>query len=203
MKNLFTVAILYCLLLSCNNNKFETNNTSDIQQTTLPSETKIDSFFPVTSFLKGQLHEIDSLPITPLRIVISGDKTDSFWIKREDLKTYLHPFIKDEIHETNLLSLFKETKFKDQSINAITFTYDPIKELPDSVAIQHWDVYINPETEKVTKVYIVKKKKDKKEEIIQQFTWLADKWAKIVTIKNNSSENKPLIKEEKFIWAFN
>ncbi len=199
MKNLSVLIILFFSLTGCNN-----NNTKAPVGADGPSGTtaKVDSFFPVTSYIKGQLHEIDSLPVTPLRIITAGEKSDSFWIKREELKLYLQPFISNEINETNLTALFKESKFNDLTLNAITFSYDPAKSLPDSLLLQHWDVYVNPETNKVSKIYIVKKIANKKENTIQQFTWVADKWAKIVTIKNSQEGAKPIISEEKFIWAF-
>jgi len=163
-------------------------------------EKKIDSFFPVTSFLKGQMALTDSLPITPLHFFTVNGKTDSAWVKQHELRTFLQPFFSPEITATNFTSLFKETSFNDLSVNAITFTYDPIKQLPDSLNLQHWDVYINPQTGKVFKVYLLKNIKEKNTSYIQQLTWQVDQFAKIVNIYTDGKTET--IKEDKFVWKF-
>ncbi|MEI9934194.1 MAG: hypothetical protein WDM71_04945 [Ferruginibacter sp.] len=103
----------------------------------LANEPTIDSselntpFFPVTSFIKGQMLQFDSIPVTALHITITNGKEDSEWLKREQLKPFLQAFVKPEINETNLTKYFKESRFNDQTINAVTLTYDPISILPD------------------------------------------------------------------------
>lgn len=163
---------------------------------------KIDSFFPVTSFLKGELATIDSLPITPLYKISIKEKTDSQWLKKEDLRKMLQPFVSEEINETNLVTLFKESKFSDLSLNAITFTYDPIVKLPDSLQLRHWDVYVNPETGIVSKIYLIKTYTENKKNITQQLTWQTGLWAKIVSIENKADGSAEILKEETFIWSF-
>jgi len=161
-----------------------------------------DSFFPVTSYIKGQLLLIDSLPITPLQIVSIKGKTDSIWRTKEILKQFLAPFSTTEISETNLTKYFKETRFNDQTINAITFTYDPRVKLPDSISLRHWDVYVDPENGVVSKIYMVRQLKEKGQSITQQLTWQAGKLAKISTILNKPDGSLELLKEEQFIWNF-
>ncbi len=198
MKNLGVIFILSFILLNCNINT-NTSNQPDLPANAQDTGSDNLSFFPVSSYLKGQLHEIDSLPLTPLYIKTSDAGIDSVWIKHQEIRSILQPFFDNEIKETNLLSYFKETKFKDLSINSITFTYDPIAKIPDSISLRHWDVYINPETGKVTKVYIVRKTKEKN--ITQQLTWDSDKWAKIVTVTDDG--HNPKITEEQLTWNFN
>jgi hypothetical protein len=194
MKKIISPIIIICILFSCRNKNTQQQQSGNIEQ-------KIDSFFPVTSFLKGQLHEIDSLPVTPLHVITIKDKTDSVWLKRDSLHVVLQPFFYNEINETNLSKYFTETKFNDQSINRITFTYAATNiKLPDSIQLRQWDVYVEPETGKVTKVYIVREFIEDKKHVLQQLTWNTGKGAKIVTISGNS--NHPTIKEESFVWKF-
>jgi hypothetical protein len=115
----------------------------------------------------------------------------------------LQPFISQEITEDNLTSLFKQTKFNDQTVEAITFTYDPIASLPDSITIKHWDVYVHPETGKVKKVYLLKQLIKNEKKYTQQLTWQTDKWAKIVTILNKADGSSEIESETKWIWDFN
>ncbi len=165
------------------------------------NESKKDSFFPVTSFLKGQMIVLDSLSITPLHTITINNKTDSIWLKKGKLNFLLVDFLSPEIMQNNLTDYFKETSFNDLTLNTITYTYDPIKILPDSISLRHWDIYIDPETGKILKVYIVKQLKEA--HITQQLTWKTNNWASITTLINTSNGNAQLQKEEKFIWNFN
>lgn len=196
MCKLFSSLFIVLFLFSCGQKK--DNTTVAAQTATLTNKT--DSFFSVTSYLKGQLRIIDSLPVSPLHAVTINHKTDSFWIKREALRPLLQFFLTPEITETNLTAYFKESSFNDLSLNAFTFTYDPIGSLPDSMQLQHWDIYIDPDKGTVTKIYIVKT--DKKNNLTYQLTWQSDKWAKIVTILHQSSGADMVIKEENFVWSF-
>jgi len=201
MKKIGGAVILLSMLIACNSST--TDNAVKTIKNNEVNKVKKDSFFPVTSFIKGQLKVIDSLPVTPLETITINKKIDSVWLKKEQLRALLNSFVEPEINETNLVSFFKETSFKDETLNAITFTYDPLKVLPNSISLRHWDVYINPESGKITKVYIVKQVKEKEGEITQQLTWTTNKWAMIVTLINKPDGKTELVKADKFIWNFN
>jgi hypothetical protein len=194
--------LLYCssfILLSCSNKK---NNPIDLANTadSIKTNTEQNSLFPVTSFLKGQMIALDSIPITILQINTINGKEDSTWISKEKIKPLLRPFISDLIDKENLVSFFKESKFNDQTTDAITFTYTPKNVLPDSIALRHWDVYVNPETGTIRRVYIVKQLKENGLFYTQQLTWQTDKWAKIVTIDNK--DGGKVQSDVKWIWNF-
>lgn len=191
-----TFPIIVLILSAC------TNNNRKVEPL-ISSDNVIDSFFPVTSFIKGQLISLDSLPLTPLHIIITKEKTDSLWITIEKLKPLMVSFIEPEISETNFARYFKETKFIDQTINSITFTCDPLQNLPRSISLRHWDIYINPSTGNVTKVYLVKEIEKNNQKFTQQLTWKTDEWAKITTLLNEANGKMKLLQEEKFIWSFN
>jgi hypothetical protein len=207
MKKLLILSLAVCIV-SCNN-----NNTSAITKDNTDT-TQIDStqaapvsFFPVTDFLKGQLLALDSVPFTPLLYTTINDKTDSTWLKKEQLKTFLAPFFNITIDSTNLLPYFKETKFNDQTVNAITLMYEPSKQLPDTIQLRKWNVYIDPITGKVRNLYIEKQYKESSlsngQSYTQQLFWATDKSAKIITILNQPDGTSTVIKEEKIIWTDN
>lgn len=187
-------AICLLVLNSCSNITNKTNTPED--------KTTAASFFPVTSFIKGQIIVLDSLPVTPLQITTVNGKADSVWITKNDLKKLVQPFLTPVIDETSLADFFTETKFKDETLNAITFTYDPSKVIPDSIPLRHWDVYINPETGNVEKVYIVKNIQEQGKVFTQQLTWQTNKLVKITTILNKKDGNQELLKEVVFVWNF-
>jgi len=198
-KNLFCIAVL-CVIFSCNNKTKEPDNT--IETTAAIDSAKV-TFFPVTSFLKGQLLILDSLPVTILQIKTVGKKTDSSWLKKESIRPLLQPFISQEIGAENLTAFFKQTKFNDQTLEAITFTYEPAITLPDSISIRRWDVYIHPETGRVKKVYLLKQLDKDEKKYTQQLTWQTDQWAKIVTILNKPDGSSEIESEVKLVWNFN
>ncbi len=156
-------------------------------------------FFPLTSYLKGEIFNIKQSGINPLKYTTVNDNTDSVWLKIEELEPALQEFLNPEIDSANLISLFTEKSFMDQSIDAVTFTYDPIAVLPDSMKLTHWDVYVNPKTNKVKRIYMVKEVEKNK---ILQLTWLSNQWCKIITIITDEKGESKIEKEEKFMLDF-
>ncbi len=169
---------------------------------TVAPEKKPSAFFPVTSFLRGQIFTLDSLPVTPLLTTTIKGKTDSQWLPAARLKPYFAPFLVPVIAETNLKEFFQETRFNDQTLNAITFTYDPATKIPDSISLRHWDVYVDPDRGTITKVYLVKEFEENNQRYTQQLTWQTDQSAKISTILNTPDGKLELIREETITWKF-
>ncbi len=185
----------FLIVSGCNTTTTESiplSNNSDAENPTI---------LPVTSFLKGQLLEIDSMATTPLEITVENGKTDSVWLKRKDIRPAAAPFLTPVIDSATMTSLFSEKSFLDQTINAYTFTHDPKVKLPDSIDLRHWDVYMSPQTNTITRVYMVKEKMEQNVKIITQLTWFSNKWFSIRTITQVPGK-EPAIKEEKMIWNF-
>ncbi|MEO9020853.1 MAG: hypothetical protein ABI237_09090 [Ginsengibacter sp.] len=185
---------LFLYLASCNSTK----EKGIVSPGTQEDETHI---FPVTSFLKGQLREIDSMPVSPLRIITANGKKDSTWLNRKDIRIYAAPFLVPEIDSATMSPYFSEKSFLDQTINEFTFSYDPKVKLPDTLDITHWDVYINPQKTTVSRVYVVKERKENNINYTTQLTWVANEWYSIRTITQKPGK-EPEIKEEKMIWDF-
>jgi hypothetical protein len=188
--------LLICLYASsCSNQKnnapASANNIDTVQQS--------QSFFPVTSYIKGQIFDIRQRGLTPVHYVTQNNHTDSAMIKFENLDTLLAEFLNPVIDTVNLTAWFNETKFLDQTVNAVTFTYEPKATLPDTLYLQRWDVYIDPETGKVRRVYLVKKPAIDK---TLQLTWQSNKWCSIVTLNNKPGGSTTVEKEEKILWDY-
>ena len=156
-------------------------------------------FFPVTEFLLGQLREIDSLPVTPLKIITDNDIRDSIWLKRSDVRTFAKPFLSPVIDSNTMQSYFVEKSFLDQTINAVTLSYDPVKKLPDSIQLNHWDVYIDPQKNTVQRVYMVKEENINGTTITTHLTWKAGKSCSITTIKQQP-KMAPEVRSEIVKW---
>jgi hypothetical protein len=202
MKKYIFYTILVLTLTHCTSKNKTVNNQINTDTVATESNQAVKGFFPITSFLKGQLITLDSLPITLMHTITINKKTDTIWLKKQEIRPLLQPFISDEITATNMAPFFTETKFKDETINAITYTYRPTNTLPDSIALRHWDMYINPETGSIQKIYLVKEKIDKDKTYTFQLIWQTNKWAKITTLLKNKNGLNEVVKEEKITWAF-
>ncbi len=199
MKMLSISIVLVSFLAACNNNS-STNTTpkESVPPTISPLGDSATNFFPVTSYLKGELLAIKNGGVTPVRKITKAGKTDSSWIKMEELETVFAAFLSPVIDTTNLKSTFEQKIFKDETINAFTFTYDPKNAQTNMFAFTHWDVYVDPESNKVTRIYLLKKESADK---VLQLTWKSGKNCKILTLKNVDG-NTTVEKEENISWSF-
>ena len=192
--NFYIFCFLFLLIGACKNKNNTPVETADYKS----SVEKKPAVFPVTEFIKGQLHDVETLPVTPLAITTVGDKIDSVWKRREDIRDFAKPFLTPVIDSASLQSYFTSSSFFDQTINAITFMYDANNKLPATISLTHFDVYINPESGKVKRIYMVKKPSA---DSTIQLTWTADKWCSIVTLQEGAGK-RTAVKEEKMIWKF-
>lgn len=189
------IALLLFTMYSCNDN----TPAVAVSPAKKDSTTEKVLFFPVTAYLKGQIADIIKNKKPLKKYSISGEHTDSLKASLADFKTLTNEFLQPEIDSANLLSLYSEANFLDQTINAITFTYEAKKPLPDSVTLQHWDVYIEPEIGSVKRIYMVKKITAEKQ---LQLTWQSDQWCKITTIITGPDGVSTVEKEEKISWEY-
>jgi len=164
-----------------------------------PGSKKEYMFFAVTDYIRGQLSEIDSLPITPLRIVSHKGWQDSVWMKKENIRPFAGPLLHPEIDSAYLNNFYEEKSFLDQTINSITLTYEPKNDSADFKTII---IYIDPTKNKVTRIYLVKEIVGSTGNQTIQLTWKSNKWCKITTIIEQK-DNPPDIKEEVMKWDFN
>lgn len=195
MKFFQVILVAFVCCISCNENNAD-NTTSNSGE---PVEQEKQSFFPVTDFIKGQLQDIRKDGINPLKFTTANGKTDSAWLKIEDFEKEIGPFLSPVIDSTNLTSLFTEKRFLDQTINAFTFTYDPVKQIPDSFAFQRWDVYVDPQKNTVSRIFLIKKiAADKK----QLLTWVPGLNCKIVTVYDDGKGKSGIEKDVTIKWDF-
>ena len=187
------------MYISCNQPQESSVASSHPTADSLHEKPASTGYFPVTDYFRGQLAEIRNKGINPLKLTKNKNAEDSSWIKMESLESEFGLFLSPEIDSSNMTSLFKESKFLDQTIDAFTFSYDPAGPLPDTMKLMRWDVYINPETNSVSRVYLVKKMENDK---MIQLTWLHGKSSRIVTI-SNEKEGKSIVETEITIkWDF-
>lgn len=197
MGNRLLLGILF-FVASCNAKKQSNSESVTTEQPQVIIGDTASNFFPVTSYLRGEIFGIRNGGITPLKKTTVGKKTDSAWVKINEFETVFAPFLNPIIDTVNLINIFTEKKFLDQTLNAFTFTYDPVSTKADSFAFKHWDVYVDPESNKVTRIYMAKTV-DPQTEL--KLFWESGKWCKIITVKKLDG-NASVIKEEKISWSY-
>lgn len=196
MKIVYFLFLSLIVLINCT--QPQKTNTTSANTNVVDSA---DNFFPVTSFIKGEILQIKSGGITPIKKTLINKKLDSTWLKMTAIDSMLTAFTFPTIDTANCKPFFEEKKFLDQTLNAFTFTYAPKVGISNSFAFTKWDVYVSPETQKVTRVYLVKKEGSKS---ILQLTWQAGKWCKIVKLTDNTgNKNYTIEKEETISWSYN
>lgn len=188
----YVYIVIFILFFACNNNQQKSKSTNSAVE-------EKPSFFPVTAYIKGQILEINEKGVAPLKYVTINNHTDSSMIKLDTLNNLLNDFLTPVIDTTNLATFFTETKFLDKSIDAFTFTYDPKIQLPDSISLTHWDVYIEPATQKVKRIYLVKKVADNK---TLQLTWQSNLWCQIITLSTLPNGTSKVENEVKISWDY-
>lgn len=193
MKKVSFFLTMYVLLLSCNDNQKSVtiNNPA--------AEVSAGGYFPVTDYLKGQIASIRTNGINPVRIITANGKTDSAWLKVEELDSVFAEFLTPAIDSVNMKDYFKENKFHDQTLNSFTFTYEPSKELPATMLLKRWDVYVTPQTGQVKRIYMEKYTTDKKE---IQLSWESRGNSKITWFSADATGNPKIEKEELVKWNF-
>ena len=192
MKSLLFILVITLYFSSCGSRE------EKISSPTVVTKDTISDFFRVTSFLKGQIFEIKNGGTTPFRKTISNNKVDSSWVKMESMDSLFFEFLNPLIDSANLKATFVENKFLDQTVNAFTFSYDPIDISKNDFAFKRWDVYVDPDNQKVKRIYLIKKINENTQ---LQLTWQADKWCKIITM-NTSNNNTTVSKEETITWKY-
>lgn len=192
MKKILLFLTMPVFLFSCNNDRQTAIHASQQEEAGA-------DFFPVTNFLRGQIAEIKAAGINPLKIVTANNKIDSAWLKIEELDTAFAEYLTPEIDSTNMAGWFKETRFLDRTLNTYTFICEPLKELPAAIPLKRWDVYVNPQTGKVVRIYMEKNGAGKKD---IQLNWQSNGSSKAVYISTDASGKPTVEKEELIKWNF-
>lgn len=190
MRTSFIWLLAALFLISCN----QKYNEADAQGTEAATVASQD-FFPVTNFIKGEILDIRTNGVNPMKITTTGSKVDSGWLKVEELDSAFAEFLHPEIDSSTMGKYFKETKFLDQTINAYTFTYEPKVALPDSLSIQRWDVHINPQAKTVKRIYI-EKINDQNRQL--RLTWQSKESCTIISFSPNDTIEKEVLIKWKF-----
>lgn len=173
-------------LFSC---KGREKNVSVLQ--TIPADTT--AFFPLAEYLAGQINEVHNMPLNPLYIQrINGKAMDSNYVSHDKIDSILAPFIIKSWSDTIIKNNYDQARFYDQSIPAVTLSYDQKRDGIAQHNLKSWTVYIHPVSEKIENVLLRKEDGN----TVEQLTWEPKKMAK--SVKMNLVDKQ--IEETILLW---
>lgn len=155
-------------------------------------------FIDVAAYVKGQLAYLDSIPFSFEKTTLKDSVyTDTVFLNKAELRSLVMLFLPEELEKKNFQRYYEETLFGDAGMNTITLTYQP--EEKKDLQIQRVDVYVNPETQEIAKLYIVRRNETKDSTLAQQLLWKHNKSCRIITTvyKPNTPER---VISEKINW---
>jgi hypothetical protein len=115
-----------------------------------------EKFFPVLSFLKSQVKDIDtSLYAIKKLIPLDSLHTDTVYIPREKFREEAHDFLSiPDLALPEYANRYKEEKQMDETLGRVMLIYTPIN--PEKEIIQRQAVWIkqDPSEDKITNIII-------------------------------------------------
>lgn len=165
----------------------------EVQQEQIPEV----SVFPVTAFLKGQLKEIESSPVTLLKITQNGDRPDSAWVEREVLREFVEPFVATQVDSANSYNWFSANSFYDNDEDGYVLEYNVLAGAPDSMPVQRFLIYIDAGENQVSGVFMEVVQKG----VEKQLIWKTKGVCTIYTMETGANDTiEP--RGVKFVWTF-
>jgi hypothetical protein len=115
-----------------------------------------DPFFPVLSYLKSQVADIDTSLYSIRKLVfVDSLRTDTIYLHRENFRDEAKEFLSvPDISSASFRKRYVEEKMFDETLNRVLLTYTPLN--PDKEEIQRQEVLIKPDPsgDKVTNIII-------------------------------------------------
>ena len=188
MRNHLFIFIFVCLIASCSQNKSEKSTANQPDSDA--------SFFPVGNYLLGDIASLKQNGISPKYFHVKNGISDSSFLQIQNIESNLSDFLSPMIDSVSLNAWVKENKFYDESIESFTLSYDVQKDYFEKTVWRKWDVYVDPESQKVDRIFLVKNISDS---TIAQLSWIPKSHAKIVIINN---QNSSIVEEKTFFWNY-
>ena len=161
------------------------------------------AFFPVVSYLKGQVAHVDTSLYTLIQINKSGNAVDTVYIRREDFKNLSKPFTSlPDITTGNLKKKYNESRLYDETLDRFIITYTP-KKADEELEVLRQDVVITPNTgsgDQVESVYIERLVAAGDSTVQQKMNWEVSKGFTIHSIIQKKAAPEKLQTTE-VIWS--
>jgi hypothetical protein len=157
------------------------------------------NIFPVQSFFRDQIREVDSLKLPTVKYSSSGVAKDTSAISLEEFKQLANEFLELDLSKPELSKHYREANFADQSIPSVTFTYSTTNA---SLPVKRMDVLLDPSPvadDKVKTIYIEKQEARNDTMINKRLYWKANKNFQIITSRQVTGKPE-VISQVKVAW---
>lgn len=163
-----------------------------------------EKFFPVLSFIQGQVAAIDTSLYNIRKLVyIDSLRTDTIYIPREQFRAEAKDFLSiPDISSSKYSDRYTEDKQIDETIDRVLLTYLPVK--PEKEEIQRQEVLIkqSPSANTVTNI-IINRILDTKDSMVQKkLLWNVNRNFQVVTTKQLKGQPETTSTVE-VIWGEN
>jgi hypothetical protein len=148
-------------------------------------KSKQEPFFPVLSFIKSQVADIDtSLYHIRKLTLLDSLRSDTISIPREQFREEAKDFLTiPDLSSSKYSDRYKEEKIFDETLNRVLLTYTPVA--PDKEEIQRQEVLIkpNPSGDQITNIIINRSLNSRDSAVQKQLLWKVGEGFQVTTTK--------------------
>jgi len=140
------------------------------------SDSKED-FFPVLSFLKSQVAQIDTSLFSIKKIIITDSiHSDTTFVPREEFRNLAKDFLEiPDLTGSMYKKRYTEEKFYDENLNRVIITYTPNKSEAEELQKQEVLITPDPSGDKVNSIIIESVINNKDSFLLKRMFWQVDK----------------------------
>lgn len=140
--------------------------------------------FPVLSYIKSQVKDVDTSIYTIRKIIITDSiHSDTTYIPREEFRAAAKDFLElPDLADKKYAGRFTEKRFFDESMNRVIIDYTPVN--PEKEEITKQEVLITPDKatgDKVNTIILEKIINNRNGYLEQEFLWQVDKSFQVTT----------------------
>ena len=186
--NKWLIAAAFLFLLSCKSKKEEDANAA---------------FFPVASYIKSQVAQVDTTLNRIMKIITVNGASDTAYISRAEFRKEAKDFLSlPDISSKKLRDDYTETQLYDEDLERVILNYTPKNQ---DTEIRRQEVMIKPDNlrgDKVESIFIDQLLEFNDSAVQKRLTWNVDHNFQVVTIvqKGNTPDK---IHTLRLVWNEN
>lgn len=154
-------------------------------------------FYPVSAHIHSELALIDSLPVAVFLYREEDGRKDTTIVDKQAFRVLAEAIPQPDITKEPLKKSYTESVYMDATLNLVTMSYAPKSE---SGEIRKIDVYINPDTEKVKRIYVEKRLSGGDSTIVRKIVWTSGQQLQVTSLVTREGQQEKVI-QEKYSWG--
>jgi hypothetical protein len=154
-------------------------------------------FYPVSAHIHSELALIDSLPVAVFLYRDEEGRKDTSIVDKQVFRAFAEAIPQPDITREPLKKSYTESVYMDATLNLVTMSYTPKTE---SGEIRKIDVYINPDTENVKRIYVEKRLSGGDSTIVRKIVWTSGQQLQVTSLVTREGQQEKVI-QEKYSWG--